>query len=156
MNDPVNYYDVIGLQTTLVLPPAPGSFPPGWEVDPKHKDPNGTRLRNPETGDYVDFHKGQAGKKGWKGKDHYHHNGGEKHLKPGTEIKLNDVENNVNSCENSGTGVFFPVYDEDGNIVGYSDGGEIIDPNIIPFIPGVLSPNFIYPGTVTVPRLVWP
>jgi hypothetical protein len=53
--------------------------------DPSHKDPNGERFRHP-SGDVLDFHKGRPGLPGWRGKDHWHHNGGDEHLKPGDEV----------------------------------------------------------------------
>ncbi len=36
----------------------------------------------------LDFHRGRSGAKGWKGKDHWHHNGGDEHLKPGDVIDI--------------------------------------------------------------------
>jgi hypothetical protein len=69
----------------MILPGNPTGLPPEWTPDPTHKYPNGTRFRHPG-GDYVDWHPGQPGKPGWGGKDHWHHNGGKQHLKPGDEI----------------------------------------------------------------------
>lgn len=85
-NNPTNYMDPLGLDK-LKLPGNPSGLPPGWKHDPSHKNPHGERWRSPG-GDYVDFHKGQPGKTGWKGKDHWHHNGGKGHHKPGDEIEV--------------------------------------------------------------------
>jgi hypothetical protein len=57
---------------------------PEWTRDPSHRDPNGSRWRHPN-GDYLDFHQGRPGKPGWRGKDHWHHNGGDEHLVPGED-----------------------------------------------------------------------
>jgi hypothetical protein len=46
---------------------------------------NGTRYRHPG-GDILDWSPGQPGKAGWRGKPHWHHNGGKDHLPPGSEI----------------------------------------------------------------------
>jgi RHS repeat-associated protein len=81
-NDPINYRDPTG---RMQLPADPSHLPPEWAVDPTHLDPNGTRYRHPN-GDYLDFHKGRPGERGWKGRDHYHRNGDDKHLKPGTDV----------------------------------------------------------------------
>ena len=35
---------------------------------------------------WIDWHKSRPGMLGWRGKDHWHHNGGEDHLPPGTEV----------------------------------------------------------------------
>ncbi|MGP0021764.1 MAG: DUF4157 domain-containing protein [Streptosporangiaceae bacterium] len=69
----------------LRLPSDPTGLPPEWTNDPTHMDPNGSRWRHPD-GDYLDFHKGRPGKPGWRGKDHWHHNGEDEHLEPGDEI----------------------------------------------------------------------
>ncbi len=82
--DPVNVVDPNGLQT-IRLPSGPGGLPGSWRPDPTHRDPNGTRMRHPN-GDYLDFHRGRPGQTGWKGKDHWHHNGDGEHLKPGDEV----------------------------------------------------------------------
>ncbi len=81
-NAPLRYVDIDGLWP---LPTSPAGLPPGWAHDPSHRDPNGSRWRGPD-GDYLDFHVGRPGKPGWRGKDHWHHNGGEEHLRPGDEI----------------------------------------------------------------------
>ena len=70
----------------MKLPETPKGLPEGWWHDPSHKYPNGERWRSPNGGDYVDFHPGTPGKPGWGGKDHWHHNGGKRHLPPGEEI----------------------------------------------------------------------
>jgi len=69
----------------MKLPGNPNGLPPSWTPDPRHRDPNGQRFRNPN-GDILDFHKGRPGKNGWKGKDHWHYNEGEDHLVEGDEI----------------------------------------------------------------------
>jgi hypothetical protein len=66
------------------LPLDPSGLPPDWTHDPSHRDPNGSRWRHP-SGDYLDFHKGRPGKPGWRGKDHWHHNGDDEHLEPGVD-----------------------------------------------------------------------
>lgn len=81
-NDPVNFLDPSGL---LKLPADPSQLPPEWTVDPSHLDPNGVRYRHP-SGDTLDFHRGRPGERGWKGRDHYHRNGEDEHLKPGSEV----------------------------------------------------------------------
>jgi len=80
--DPVNSIDPTG---HLRLPAGGTSPGPDWFVDPSHQDPNGVRWRHPN-GDYADFHQGRPGERGWRGKDHWHHNGSEKHYKPGDEV----------------------------------------------------------------------
>jgi uncharacterized protein RhaS with RHS repeats len=81
-NNPLRYIDPDGL---MKLPGDPSGLPLGWTPDPSHQDPNGERWRGPG-GDYVDWHKGRPGIPGWRGKDHWHHNGGKEHLPPGAEI----------------------------------------------------------------------
>lgn len=80
--NPLSYTDPLGL---LKLPNDPSGLPPGWTPDPSHRDPNGERYRDPN-GDMLDWHKGRPGLPGWRGKDHWHHNGGDEHLPPGTEV----------------------------------------------------------------------
>ncbi|MFV3409683.1 RHS repeat domain-containing protein [Bdellovibrio bacteriovorus] len=86
-NDPINWIDPDG---EMKLPADPSGLPPGWRLDPSHKDPNGERWRYKDSDRFLDFHKGRPGQKGWKGKDHWHDSkGGEKcpeHLAPGDEI----------------------------------------------------------------------
>ena len=81
--NPLSFIDPLGL---MKLPNNPIGLPPGWTPDPSHRDPNGERWRAPNGDDYVDFHRGRPGENGWKGKDHWHHNGGDDHLEPGDEI----------------------------------------------------------------------
>ncbi len=81
-NNPLRYTDPNGL---MKLPSDPSGLPPGWTPDPSHKDPNGERWRHP-SGDYVDFHKGRKDAPGWRGRDHWHHNGGKDHHSPGDEV----------------------------------------------------------------------
>lgn len=69
---------------TMRLPGDPSGLAPEWVRDPSHRDPNGSRWRHP-SGEYLDFHNGRPGKKGWRGKDHWHHNGGDDHLVPGVD-----------------------------------------------------------------------
>jgi RHS repeat-associated protein len=80
--DPINWIDVTG---RMRLPAGGASPGPDWSPDPTHQDPNGIRWRHPG-GDYADFHKGRPGQPGMRGKDHWHHNGSEKHYKPGDEV----------------------------------------------------------------------
>jgi RHS repeat-associated protein len=82
-NAPTGWIDPLGL---ITLPPTPKDLPPGWRYDPTHKDPNGERWRAPNDKDYVDFHRGRDGEKGWKGRDHWHWNGKNQHYAPGDEI----------------------------------------------------------------------
>ena len=65
-SNPLRWIDINGL---IKLPGNPSGLPPEWQPDPSHQDPNGDRYRHPN-GDYVDFHKGRPGERGWKGKDH--------------------------------------------------------------------------------------
>ena len=58
LGDTVNFIDPLGL---LTLPDSP-------------------------SGDKLEWHPGQQGKPGWRGKDHWHHNKGKEHLLPGTEV----------------------------------------------------------------------
>src|SRR5205814_5375008 len=81
-NDADDFVDGLG---DMRLPAEPRGLGPGWTIDPSHQDPNGVRLRHP-SGDYLDFHKGRPGERGWKGRDHWHHNGDRKHFKPGDEV----------------------------------------------------------------------
>jgi len=74
---------------TTRLPSDPSQLPDYWQVDSGHKNPNGKLWRDPN-GNVLEWHQGQPGKKGWRGKDHWHYRpggeGGEEHLKPGDEI----------------------------------------------------------------------
>ncbi len=69
----------------LRLPNDPTGLPPEWKRDPSHKDPNGERWRHPN-GDCLDYTTKQRGKPGWRGRDHWHHNGSKEHLRPGDHI----------------------------------------------------------------------
>lgn len=80
--NPLSFADPLGL---MKLPNDPSSLPPGWAPDSSHRDPNGERFRDPN-GDILDWHRGRPGLPGWRGKDHWHHNGGDEHLPPGTEV----------------------------------------------------------------------
>jgi RHS repeat-associated protein len=84
-NNPLNWVDSLGL---IKLPADPSGLPPNWHPDPSHRDPNGERWTNGN--DVLDFHKGRPGMPGWRGKDHWHHNGEDKHLKPGDECPTSD------------------------------------------------------------------
>ena len=80
--DPIRYTDPFGL---FKLPPDPRQLPPNWRIDPRHQDPNGSRYTSTD-GDVLDFHRGRPGQPGWRGRDHYHFQGGDEHLTPGYEI----------------------------------------------------------------------
>lgn len=84
-NNPVNAIDPLGL---IKLPADPSGLPPNWNPVPSHRDPNGERWTNGT--DVLDFHKGRPGMPGWRGKDHWHHNGGDDHLKPGDQCPTSD------------------------------------------------------------------
>jgi len=81
----------------LTLPNDPSGLGPEWTPDPTHTPPNGSRWNGPG-GIGLDFDQGQPGKKGWRGKDHWHivtspgQDGkrvrGEEHLPPGTKIPI--------------------------------------------------------------------
>jgi RHS repeat-associated protein len=80
--NPAYWVDPKGL---MKLPGDPTGLPSDWKPDPSHKNPSGGRWRGPG-GETLDYHKGSPGKPGWRGKDHWHHNGGKEHLPPGSEI----------------------------------------------------------------------
>jgi RHS repeat-associated protein len=104
-NEPTSGFDPLGLSGEsaqgmtpdhnqprpggFILPPDPTGLPPGWVIDPTHKYPHGTRYRGPG-GDYLDWHPAKPGKptSTWEGTDHWHHNGGKRHLPPGTPIPI--------------------------------------------------------------------
>ncbi|MEO6276582.1 RHS repeat-associated core domain-containing protein [Roseateles sp.] len=97
---PTAFSDPTGL---IELPATPGGLPPGWKPDSSHRDPNGERWTN-GNGDVLDFHKGRPGFPGWRGKDHWHHNGGDKHLAPGDQCPTNDEKSDGKSTgDNSST-----------------------------------------------------
>jgi RHS repeat-associated protein len=81
-NSPLDYNDPLGL---MKLPADPSGLPKGWSPDPTHRDPNGSRWRDPE-GNSLDFHKGRLGKPGWRGRNHWHYNGCDDHLVEGDEV----------------------------------------------------------------------
>lgn len=43
----------------------------GWEEE-EHRAPNRRRFKNPDTGEVIEFDKGQPDMPGWRGRDHYH------------------------------------------------------------------------------------
>lgn len=94
---PTAFSDPTGL---IELPATPGGLPPGWKPDSSHRDPNGERWTNGK-GDVLDFHKGRPGLPGWRGKDHWHHNGGDKHLAPGDQCPTNDEKSDGKSTGDS-------------------------------------------------------
>jgi RHS repeat-associated protein len=55
----------------FVLPQNPSGLGPEWVNDTRHRAPNGSRWVRGD-GEQLDFDKGQPGKTGWKGKDHWH------------------------------------------------------------------------------------
>lgn len=116
----------------MKLPPDPSGLPPEWTPDPTHQDPNGSRWRHP-SGDYLDFKKGRPGLPGWRGKDHWHHNGGEKHLKLGT-----DIPDPAPSCKDQNQSD--PAADEDGDNGGPPPDTLFDMPDWIPL------PIFPFPG----------
>ncbi|MDB6181652.1 hypothetical protein [Paracoccus fistulariae] len=93
----------------LTLPEDPEDLlEEGWEEE-QHPAPNRRRFRNPETGEVLEFDKGESGRPGWAGRDHYHRtnpnrtgrgdhyldkngaptpkNSGSSHISPGTTIR---------------------------------------------------------------------
>jgi uncharacterized protein RhaS with RHS repeats len=83
--NPLSFADPLGL---IKLPNDPSGLPLNWSPDYSHRDPNGERWTNGT--DVLDFHKGRPGKPGWRGKDHWHHDGGDKHYSPGEECPTSD------------------------------------------------------------------
>ena len=81
-NSPVSWWDPDG---EMRLPNNPSGLPSGWKKDDRHRPPHGEKWIGPN-GDTAEWHKGQKGKTGNKGKDHWHWNGGKDHLPPGTEV----------------------------------------------------------------------
>jgi hypothetical protein len=77
--------DIGSRSEAMTLPNGPDGLGPEWKLDPTHKNPNGLRFRHP-SGRYLDWHPGEDGKPGWKGRDHWHDTGGKDHLPPGTKI----------------------------------------------------------------------
>jgi len=76
----------------IILPNDPTGLGPEWTRDPTHLNPNGEKWVNPE-GDVLEWHRGQPGKPGNRGKDHWHWRPGgkkerpDRHLNPGDTIK---------------------------------------------------------------------
>jgi RHS repeat-associated protein len=113
-SDPVNFVDPFGL---MKLPADPGGLGPDWKHDPTHLDPNGSRWRHP-SGDVLDFHKGRPGMLGERGRDHWHHNGSKRHLKPGSEVSDPAAE-----CAEGNSSVDDPS-DEAGEAGDPTDGND--------------------------------
>jgi RHS repeat-associated protein len=82
VGDPINFIDPTGL---LILPADPQDLPPEWVHDPTCQAPNRVKFKHP-SGDSLEFDMEQPGEPGWAGQDHWHHNGGKKHLRPGTWV----------------------------------------------------------------------
>jgi hypothetical protein len=92
--NPLSFIDPTG---ELRLPNDPSGLPSDWQRDPGHRDPNGERWRHP-SGDVLDWNRGRPGMPGWRGRDHWHHNGGRDHLPPGTEVP--DPPGDGSTCGN--------------------------------------------------------
>ncbi len=122
--NPINYIDPLGL---MKLPNDPSGLSSDWQRDSSYRDPNGERYRHP-SGDSVDFHRGRPDAPGWRGKDHWHHNGGEEHLKPGDEIPdpqptppADDSQNNQkNMCGKGCQQVWKAIRDTTGAIIFFA------------------------------------
>jgi len=73
-----------------VLPNDPTGLGPDWTKDDTHKHPNGEKWVDPN-GNVLEWHRGQPGQPGAKGKNHWHWRpGGKKlgdHLDPGDTVK---------------------------------------------------------------------
>ena len=71
------------------LPNDPTSLDDRWKIDEGHKNPNGKLFRDPD-GNVLEWHQGQKGKRGWRGRDHWHYRpdgeGGDEHLVAGDEV----------------------------------------------------------------------
>ncbi|MEM7173269.1 MAG: RHS repeat-associated core domain-containing protein, partial [Pseudomonadota bacterium] len=80
--NPGSFFDPYGLAQ---LPSSPDGLGNGWTKDTGHRNPNGEKW-NHDSGASLEWHPGQEGKPGWRGKDHWHLNGGKEHLPPGTDI----------------------------------------------------------------------
>jgi len=85
LGNPISFTDRLGL---ITLPQDPSGLPPNWNPDPSHRDPNGERWTNGT--DVLDFHRGRPGLPGWRGRDHWHHDEGDKHYAPGEECPTTD------------------------------------------------------------------
>jgi RHS repeat-associated protein len=82
-NNPQSMVDPSG---NFPLPPTPAGLPPGWVRDCTNLAPNSEKYVF-GNGDWLRFDRGQPGKPGWRGKDHWHHSSDpERHLKSGTDV----------------------------------------------------------------------
>ena len=93
-NNPLIYIDPYGLAK---LPDSPAGLGGGWSQDDGHRNPNGEKWDH-ESGTSVEWHPGQDGKPGWGGKDHWHVDGGKKHLPPGTDVPDFPSEDDPEAC----------------------------------------------------------
>jgi len=126
---PISRADPSGL---ITLPNDPSGLPSTWKPDLSHRDPNGERWTNGT--DVLDFHKGRAGSPGWRGRDHWHHDKGEKHYAPGDECPTSDTPPPADAdfmqkmSEITGlTGAALLIY------IFISEGSRVIPPrNLIP------------------------
>lgn len=84
----------------VTLPSDPSKLGPEWVVDPLNKSPNRDSYVRGD-GTKLDFDRGQKGKPGWRGKDHWHVTkpgetdydkslGSRGHITPGTDVGLPD------------------------------------------------------------------
>jgi len=94
-NDPLDWVDPEGLRP-FRFPKNPSGLGKEWKKDPNHRNPNGGRYFNGK-GDGLEFHKGQKGAFGHRGKDHWHilrkdHRGrwvaSKEHYRPGSKGTL--------------------------------------------------------------------
>jgi RHS repeat-associated protein len=144
-NDPVNWIDPTGW---MKLPADPSGLSPDWAPDPSHKPLHGQRFRHP-SGDVLDFHPAQPDKPGWRGRDHWHHNGGKEHLKPGQEV--------ADPAPVCMEGSDYPSFLHPGDHPDYPDPAEGIPgygPGVVPIpIPGYvpLPPLAPIPGWLPIP-----
>lgn len=85
LQDPVNYIDQSGYD--FRLPEDPSGLGPDWQKDKNFKHPHGEQYTD-SSGRKLRYDRGQAGAKGWRGKNHWHdpQNFGRRHLPPGTSI----------------------------------------------------------------------
>ena len=130
------YADPYGL---MQLPSDPSGLPSDWTPDTTHKDPNGERFKHPN-GDQLDFHKGREGKPGWRGKDHWHHNGGSEHLPPGSEVPDPETEQSCGeNCQKTA-------------IVVAGTGGAYLAYRCLRMIPSFFPPLWpTIPANATIP-----
>lgn len=128
--NPLSWIDPSGLGA---LPGDPSGLGPQWSQDPSHRDPNGSRWRD-RNGNSLDWHPAQPRKPGWRGRDHWHCNGGDKHLRPGDEAPVD-------------TGDPDPVPPEDKTSFSASD--VLLGLGAIAIgIGTVLAPEIFIPATV--------